>query len=66
MSGIDREIFLNPRHIPKHLPNTPQSQRLLLRGRSIYVFNDEDTMPRVAQAILKGNEYTGSDRSTCR
>jgi|GEM_PF-2034195 len=63
MSGIDREIFLDPRHIPKHLPNTPQSQRLLLRGRAIHVFNDEDTMLRVAQAILKGGEHTGSVRN---
>jgi len=49
MSGISGEIFLDPKHIPKHLPNTPQSQRLLLRGRATHVFNDEDTMLRVAQ-----------------
>lgn len=28
MSGISSEIFLDSKHIPKHLPNTPQSQRL--------------------------------------
>jgi len=53
MSGISGKIFLDPKHIPKHLPNTPQSQRLLLRGRATHVFNDEDTMLRVAQAIIE-------------
>ena len=42
MSGIHRDIFLDPKHIPKHLPNTPQSQRWLRRGRSIHIFNDEE------------------------
>ena len=60
MSGISREIFLDPKHISKHLPNTLQSHRLLLRGRSAHVFNDEDTMLRVAQAIIERGEYTGS------
>lgn len=63
MSGIDREIFLDPKHSPKHLPNTPQSQRLLLKGRSIHVFNDENTMLRVSQAIIERGEYTGSIRN---
>ena len=63
MSGINREIFLDPKHISKHLPNTLQSQRLLLRGRSAHVFNDEDTMLRVAQAIIERGEYTGSIRN---
>lgn len=59
MSGIEREIVLDPRHILKHLPNTSQVQRLLRRGRSAHVFNDEATMPRVAQAIIERGEYTG-------
>ncbi|XKI47607.1 hypothetical protein R6H26_10235 [Altericista sp. CCNU0014] len=54
MSGIDREITLDRRHLAKHLPNTPQSNRLLRRGRSAHVFNDEDTLFRVAQAIIVG------------
>jgi hypothetical protein len=58
MSGIDREIILNPRHA-KHLPDTPQVQRLLRRGRSAHVFNDEATMERVAQAIIEAGESTG-------
>ncbi|RMG09708.1 MAG: hypothetical protein D6728_12230 [Cyanobacteria bacterium J055] len=63
MSGIDQEIFLDPKHIPKHLPNTPQSQRLLLRGRAIHVFKDEDTMLQVTQAIIERGEYTGRTRN---
>ncbi|NES18920.1 MAG: hypothetical protein F6K41_08325 [Symploca sp. SIO3E6] len=59
MSGIDREIILDPRHIAKHLPETPQVQRLLRQGRSAHVFNNLVTMERVAQAIIEGGEFTG-------
>jgi hypothetical protein len=62
MSGIDREITLDRLHITKHLPNTAQSNRLLRRGRSAHVFNDEDTLFRVAQAIIVGGNYTGFAR----
>lgn len=62
MSGIDREIFLDPRHITKHLPNTAPVQRLLKRGRAAHVFNDEARMDRVAQAIIERGEYTGTVR----
>lgn len=62
MSGIEREIILDPRHIAKHLPNTPQVQRLLRRGRAAHVFNDEATMNRVAQAVIERGEYTGTIR----
>ena len=59
MSGINREIFLDYRHIAKHLPDTPQVQRLLRRGRSAHVFNDEATMTRVAQAIIERGDFIG-------
>lgn len=59
MSGIDREIVLDSRHIAKHLPETPHVQRLLRRGIFAHVFNNEATMERVAQAILEGGEFTG-------
>jgi len=52
MSGIDREIILDLRHIAKHLPDTTQVQRLLRRGRSSHIFSDEVTMDIVAQAIM--------------
>ena len=63
MSVIEREIFLDPRHFPKHLPNTPQVQRLLRRGQAAHVFNDEETMFRVAQTIIERGEYTGRIRN---
>ncbi|MFB2770387.1 hypothetical protein ACE1AT_14010 [Pelatocladus sp. BLCC-F211] len=59
MSGIDRKIVLDSRHIAKHLPNTFQVQRLLSRRRAVHVFNDEATMNRVAQAIIERGEYVG-------
>ncbi len=62
MSGIDRKIILDRRHVAKHLPNTPQSDRLLRRGRAAHVFNDEDTLRRVAQAIIVGGTHTGFSR----
>lgn len=62
MSGIDREIILDRRHIAKHLPNTTQSNRLLRRGRSAHVFNDEDTLLQVVQAIIVSGIHTGFAR----
>lgn len=62
MTGIDREIILDSRHIAKHLPDTPQVQRLLNRGRSAHVFNDEATITSVAQAIIEKGEFTGNMR----
>ena len=62
MSGIDREIILDSRHIAKHLPDTSQVQRLLRRGRAAHVFKDAATMDSVAQAIIGRGEYTGSIR----
>jgi hypothetical protein len=66
MSGIDREITLDRRHLAKHLPNTPQSNRLLKRGRSAHIFNDEDTLSRVAQAIIVEGTPTGFARGYAR
>ncbi len=63
MSGIEREIFLDHRHLLKHLPDTPQAQRLLRRGRAVHVFNDRETMLQVAQAIIERGEYTGKVRN---
>ncbi|MFB2835763.1 DUF6972 family protein [Floridanema evergladense] len=62
MSGIERELILDTRHIPKHLPDTPQVQRLLRRGRAAHIFNDEATMNRVAQAVIERGNYTGTIR----
>jgi hypothetical protein len=62
MSGIDREIFLDTRHLAKHLPHTAQTNRLLRRGRAAHIFNDEATLLRVTQAIIERGDYTGSAR----
>lgn len=62
MSGINRELTLDLKHIAKHLPNTPQMQRILQQEGSVHVFNDEATMARVAQVILKNGEFTGAIR----
>jgi hypothetical protein len=62
MSGIDHKIFLDSRHLAKHLPDTGQSNRLLRRGRAAHVFNDEATLLRVAQAIIEGGIHTGFAR----
>jgi hypothetical protein len=61
MSGIDRYVTPDPRPslIDRHLPNTPQVQRLLRREGRVHVFNDRETLERVTQAIIMGGERTG-------
>jgi hypothetical protein len=61
MSGIDRNITPDPRSslIDRHLPNTPQVQRLLRREGRANVFSDRETLKRVTEAILKDGEQTG-------
>lgn len=62
MTGISRQITLDSKQIAKHLPNTPQMQRLLNKGRAAHVFNDEATMNRVAKSIIEYGEFTGTIR----
>lgn len=61
MSGIDRELTPDPRTslFDKHLPGTPQVQRLLRKEGKAHVFNDQATMDLVTQAILERGEKTG-------
>ena len=61
MSGIDRDIIPDPRSslIDRHLPNTPQVQRLLRREGKAHVFNDLETLERATQAIIVHGERTG-------
>ncbi|MFN6559552.1 MAG: DUF6972 family protein [Nostoc sp. ChiSLP01] len=63
MSGIDRDITPDPRPslIDRHLPNTPQIQRLLRTEGRAHVFNDRVTLERVTQAIIAEGERTGID-----
>ena len=59
---INRQITLDARHIAKHLPETPQMQRLLKKGIAAHVFNDENTMNQVAQGIIEEGEFIGTIR----
>ena len=61
MSGIDRAINPDSRSslIDRHLPSTPQVQRLLRREGRAHVFNDLETLERVTQDIINGGERTG-------
>jgi hypothetical protein len=63
MSGIDRKITPDPRPslIDRHLPNTPQVQRLLRREGKAHVFNDRKMLEQVTQAIIERGERTGID-----
>jgi hypothetical protein len=44
MSGINRNLEPDIKHIAKHLPDTPQMQRLLQQEGSAHVFNTLETM----------------------
>ncbi|TYQ24899.1 hypothetical protein PseudUWO311_17195 [Pseudanabaena sp. UWO311] len=61
MAGIKRRITPNPRSslIDKHLPNTPQVQRLLRREGRAHIFSDRETLEKVIQAIILDGERTG-------
>ena len=63
MTAIDRDITPDPRQglVDRHLPNTPQVQRLLRREGKAHVFNDRETLERVTQAIVESGERTGID-----
>jgi hypothetical protein len=62
MSGINRALTLDTRHIAKHLSDTPQMQKLLQQEGSAHVFNNEETLKTVAQAIIANGEFTGAIR----
>jgi len=62
MSGINRQITLDSRHIAKQLPDTPQMKRLLNKRRAAHIFNNEATMNQVAQAIIEEGEFTDTIR----
>jgi hypothetical protein len=62
MSGINRDLEPDIRHIAKHLPDTPQMQRLLLEAGSAHVFNNLETLQTVAQAIIDRGESIGNIR----
>jgi hypothetical protein len=59
MTGINHELSLDTKHVAKHLPNTPQMQKLLQQEGNVHVFNDRATMESVAQAIIANGEFIG-------
>jgi hypothetical protein len=59
MTGINHELSLDTKHVAKHLPNTPQMQKLLQQEGNVHVFNDQATMESVAQAIIANGEFIG-------
>ena len=62
MAGIDRQLLLDTKHVAKHLPGTPQMQRLLEREGSVHIFKDKETMLRVSARIIEVGEFTGQIR----
>jgi len=63
MSGISKEISPDRRYFQRHLPGTPQVNRLLRKGRAAHIFNDEETLLAVAQAIIERGDYIGIVRN---
>jgi hypothetical protein len=63
MSGIDRDITPDPRPSlsDRHLPNTPQVQRLLRKEGRAHIFSDRETLEQVTQAIITSGEQTGTE-----
>ena len=63
MSRIDRELTLETRMslIDKHLPGTRKAQNELESEGIFYLFNDRETMERVATEIKLRGERTGAD-----
>jgi len=54
------------KHIAKHLPDTPQSSRLIAREGAAHVFNDRVTFEAVENALYEGGQATGMVRGTER
>lgn len=59
---IDLDLTLDSRHLAKHLPNTPQTQKPLEREGSVHLFRDRATLETIAEAILQNSEFTGTIR----
>jgi hypothetical protein len=60
--GISRKIILDTKHVPKHLPNTPESLKLIKNEGAAHVFSDESTMQKVSQEIIKNGTPLGKVR----
>jgi uncharacterized Zn-binding protein involved in type VI secretion len=56
------ELTLDTRHVQKHLPDTPQSAKLVRKEGAAHVFKDEATMQAVAAEIRAHGKFLGSIR----
>ena len=63
MSGIDRQLTLETRTslINKHLPGTQKAESELENEGIVHLFNNRETMERVATEIKLRGERTGAD-----
>ena len=62
MSGISREIIPDSRLslIYRHLPGTPQVERLLKKEGRAHIFKSLETLQQVTKAIIERGERTGA------
>jgi hypothetical protein len=64
--GIRRKVTQDENHVDKHLPDTPQSKKLIRKEGAAHVFKDRATMDHVADEIIKRGEFTGEVRGAKR
>jgi len=50
------------KYLDRHLPNTPDSSRVIDREGAAHVFTDMETLSRVEGAILREGQYSGTVR----
>ena len=60
------DLTLDTRHVAKHLPDTPESQRLIRAEGMAHLFINEATMMRVITTIQQQGEYLGQIRGHAR
>lgn len=60
---LDREgLAYQLKYVERHLPNTPQSLKLIQREGAAHVFTDRATLGQVEAAIFERGQYTGAVR----
>jgi hypothetical protein len=57
-----RRKWFDFRHVRKHIPGTPQAERLVRKEGAAHVFKDEATMRAVVEAIMERGQMTGTLR----
>ncbi len=65
--AVNRDgLSYDTKHLAKHLPDTPQSAKLIKKEGAAHVFTDEATLRRVEEDLLTRGEPTGSVRGADR